>query len=133
MQKQVVLGQIPSKSNSYRIVTINGHSSLSKTPAVRKYESNFFLQCGHYRNMNITNYFELYVDVYFPSDRQDLDNSLKILMDCLQSCKVIKNDRQCVKIVAQKFIDKNNPRVEFEIIVADGVERRDSKMPTLFD
>jgi Holliday junction resolvase RusA-like endonuclease len=124
MEKQVVYGSIPSKSNSYKIIMVNGHHSLAKTPAVKKFESDFFLQCGAYRNRNISNYFELYLDVYFPSDRQDLDNSLKICLDCLQSCKVIKNDRQCVKIVAQKFVDKNNPRIEFSIVEVRGIERK---------
>ena len=45
----------------------------------------------------------------------DLDNAFKILLDCLQGCKTIKNDRQCVEIVARKLIDKENPRVEFTI------------------
>lgn len=33
--------------------------------------------------------------------------------------KAIKNDNLCVKIVAEKFIDKENPRVEFKIITID--------------
>lgn len=33
--------------------------------------------------------------------------------------KVIKNDSLCVKIVAEKFIDKDNPRVEFRIVTID--------------
>jgi len=32
------------------------------------------------------------------------------------ACNAIKNDRNCVKIVAEKFIDKFNPRIEFELI-----------------
>jgi Holliday junction resolvase RusA-like endonuclease len=47
--------------------------------------------------------------------RPDLDNGMKILLDCLQGCKAIQNDRQCVEIHARKLIDKNNPRVEFVI------------------
>jgi Holliday junction resolvase RusA-like endonuclease len=41
---------------------------------------------------------------------------MKILLDCLQKVKAISNDNNCCKIIAQKFIDKENPRVEFEII-----------------
>jgi Holliday junction resolvase RusA-like endonuclease len=59
--------------------------------------------------------FKINVDVYFGSNRKDLDGCLKILFDCLQSCKAIKNDRQCVEISARKLIDKENPRVEFTI------------------
>ena len=114
-EKQVILGQIPSKSNNYRIITINGHSSLAKTDALRSYEKSFYLQCNIYRNKNIKGLFELHLDVYNSSQRPDLDNSFKICLDLMQSCKAIENDRNCVKIVAQKFVDKTNPRIEFTI------------------
>lgn len=115
-----ITGQPPSKANTYKIVTLrapNGkmHGSLSKTDAMKAYEDKFYLQCG-YRNRNIKGFFELYVDVYFHSNQPDLDNSLKVILDCLQHCKAIKNDRNCVKIVANKFIDKVNPRIEFTLV-----------------
>ena len=114
-KKTVINGNVPSKSNSYRIITLNGHGSLAKTKALKAYEESFFWQCGEVRNKNIDQPFEFYVDVYFPSKRSDLDNAMKIILDCLQKVKAIKNDNLCCKIVAQKFIDKDNPRVEFRI------------------
>ena len=45
----------------------------------------------------------------------DLDNALKIVLDCLQSCKVIKNDRLCAEIFARKLIDKKEPRIYLEL------------------
>jgi Holliday junction resolvase RusA-like endonuclease len=131
--EQVILGSVPSKSNCYRIVTLGGHGSLAKTSAMKEFEKKFYLQCGAYRNKNIAGFFELYADVYFQSNQPDLDNSLKGLLDCLQNCKAIKNDRNCVKIVANKFIDRNNPRIEFTLVEVNGVERRDSKEPGLFE
>lgn len=128
----VIYGSIPSKSNQYKIITLNGHGSLAKASAMKEFEKKFYLQCG-YRNRNINGFFELYADVYFQSNQPDLDNSLKGLLDCLQSCKAIKNDRNCVKIVANKFIDKNNPRIEFTIVEVKDIEVRDSKQPELFD
>lgn len=112
--KQVIYGLPPSKSNSYRIVTIKGHGSLTKTDATKKYEESFFMQCG-LRNMNISKRFKLSIDVYFSSDRPDLDNSCKVILDCLQKCKAIKNDRLCSEIHARKLIDKEKPRIEFVI------------------
>ena len=114
-EKQVILGQSPSKSNIYRIITIKGHGSLAKTDAFKAYEKSFYLQCNIYRNRNIKGLFELHLDVYNSSQRNDLDNSLKGTLDCLQACKAIENDRNCVIIVAQKFVDKVNPRIEFTI------------------
>lgn len=113
--KQVIYGNPPSKSNCYKIVTIRGHGSLAKTEGLRKYEADFYIQCNHYRNKNIEGYFEVYVDAFFDSQRQDLDNVLKCLLDCLQHVKAFKNDNKVVKIVAQKFLDKKNPRIEFEL------------------
>ena len=131
--EQVIHGSVPSKSNCYKIITLAGHGSLAKTPAMKDFEKKFYLQCGAYRNKNIQGFFELYADVYFQSNQPDLDNSLKGLLDCLQACKAIKIDRNCVKIVANKFIDKNSPRIEFTLVEVEGIEHRDSRSPSLFD
>ena len=112
---QTITGNVPSKSNSYMVVTINGHASLSKTPALTAYECKFYIQCNKYRNAGIAGYFELYLKVFYPSERSDLDNSLKIILDCLQKVNAIRNDNKCVKIVAEKYLDKKCPRIEFFI------------------
>lgn len=113
-QAVTIHGQIPSKSNCYRIVTIRGHGSLAKSPALKRYEESFMMQCP-LRNMRMDCRFRLTVDVYNQSDRNDLDNSFKVLLDCLQTCKAIKNDRLCAEIHARKFIDKEKPRITFKI------------------
>ena len=113
---QIIRGNCPSKSNCYKIVSFAGHASLSKTKALKEYEDKFYIQCNEYRNANISGYFELHLKVFYPSERSDLDNSLKIILDCLQKVKAIKNDNKCVKIVAEKYLDKQDPRIEFEII-----------------
>ncbi|MBD5585352.1 MAG: RusA family crossover junction endodeoxyribonuclease [Clostridia bacterium] len=110
--KQTILGQPPSKSNSYKIIMNKGHSSLGKTEATKKYEMDFFMQCT-LRKKGICKRFKLTVDVFFASDRPDLDNAMKVLLDCLQTCGAIKNDRLCAEIHARKLIDKKNPRIEF--------------------
>lgn len=110
-----IYGKIPSKSNSYKIVVIGGHASLTKTVAMKKYEEQFLWQVGTIRGENIDGMFELYLDVFFPSKRLDLDGCLKGFLDCLQIAKVIKNDNNCSLILARKFIDKINPRIEFKI------------------
>jgi len=113
---QTILGQPPSKSNTYKIVTLSGHGSLAKTPGLKAYENAFYMQVGKYRNLMIDGYFELHLRVFFATMSHDLDNSLKIILDCLQYTKTIKNDNRCVKIVAEKFIDKVNPRIEFRLV-----------------
>lgn len=114
-----VLGTPPSKSNAYRIIKIGGHSSLKKSKAMEDYEKAFFWQVGKIRDANISVPFEFYLDVYFPSRRSDLDGALKGTLDCLQRAKVIKNDNNCCLIHARKFIDKENPRIEFTLKTID--------------
>lgn len=117
--KGKIIGTPPSKSNSYRIITINNHASLTKTKAMKDYEESFLWQVGRIRDVNINCPFEFYLDVYFPSKRSDLDGCFKAVLDCLQKAKVIKNDNNCCLIHARKFIDKENPRVEFKIVTID--------------
>lgn len=112
----IIKGTVPSKSNSYRIIKLGKHASLAKTSAMKKYEESFLWQVGSCRDANIEGVFEFYIDVYFPSKRSDLDGCLKATLDCLQKAKVIKNDNNCSLIHARKFIDKENPRVEFKIV-----------------
>lgn len=117
----IIRGQIPSKSNCYKIVshidprTKKVHSSLAKQEVLKKYEDSFYIQCPE-RGRMIKGYFKLKAKVYYNSNRPDLDNSLKILLDCLQMTKTIKNDRQCVCIEVEKFVDKKEPRIEYEVI-----------------
>ena len=109
-----IYGQVPSKSNGYKIITISGHSSLAKTKALKDYERKFYLQCP-LRGEEIADPFAIDMDVYYNSNRPDLDNAFKIVLDCLQLCKAIKNDRYCYEIHARKLVDKVNPRIELSI------------------
>jgi len=109
---EVIRGVCPSKSNCYRI----NNNYLYKTSALVAYENSFYIQCKHYRNTEIAGYFELHIRVFYPNQRADLDNSLKVVLDCLAKVKAIVNDNKCVKIVAEKFLDKKDPRIEFSLI-----------------
>lgn len=110
-------GQPPSKSNTYKIITIRGHGSLAKQQALKRYEESFYWRLpGEYRGLDINSPFEFYIRVYFTSMSHDLDNALKVVLDCLQYTKTLHNDNKCAKIIAEKFIDKENPRIEFKIV-----------------
>ncbi len=116
--KIVIYGQVPSKSNGYRIITIKGHGSLAKTKELKDYEKSFALQFG--KKEKIIGNFGVEVDVYFRSNMSDLDGMFKAFLDCLQRVEAIENDRYCMNISARKFVDKQNPRIEFKIIKLDG-------------
>ena len=108
-----ILGQVPSKSNGYRIA----NNRLFKSIELKSYEVSFEWQIKKYTSENETIEvpFQIWIEVYFQSNRSDLDNSAKVILDCLQTSGVIKNDRLCQVLVMRKHIDKDNPRIEFEI------------------
>lgn len=130
--KMTILGDCPSKANSYKIISFNGHAKLGKTKVLQAYEKSFALQCK-YRGLDLKEFFSIDVDVYYPNNRKDLDGAWKILLDCLQMNGVIHNDRECLELHSRKMLDKNNPRVEITIRTMAGITTRDSKQPGLFD
>ncbi len=115
----VIYGEVPSKSNCYRIVERDGHGTLCKQARLEEYENAFYMQCS-LRGRGISRLFRLDCDVYFTSMRHDLDNAFKIILDCLQMCGAIRNDNLCVAINARKFTDKRNPRIEYRITEVTG-------------
>jgi crossover junction endodeoxyribonuclease RusA len=54
---------------------------------------------------------------FLPDRRRDLDNLIKPALDCLQGA-AYANDRQIVRLVAEKRYDKFNPRIEIELTEA---------------
>lgn len=107
----VIKGQVPSKSNGYRIAG----NRLFKSVELKEYEVSFEWQIRKHKVTTITEPFEIWIDVYFRSNRSDLDNAAKVILDCLQKAQVIENDRLCSVLVMRKYVDKLDPRIEFEI------------------
>ena len=105
-----VIGQIPSKSNLYRI----SGGRMYKAEEVTKYELAFAAQTRHLRDAMIGD-FEVELRAYFPDKRQDLDGCFKVFFDCLQKIGAIQNDRKCQAIQAWRHVDKQNPRIEFKL------------------
>lgn len=116
IQSEVVYGQIVAKANHYKAVPgKDGTRRIIKDNVIRRYEASFREQCVIYRNKGINCKFILYVRVYHSSERYDIDNSLKTLLDCLEDVGAITNDKLCYKVIAEKTIDRNNPRIQFAI------------------
>ncbi len=118
--KVKIYGHPPSKANSYKI----RGNSLGKAQKVTEYEEAFRLQVNAIRSVGllpkeiIEGEFYLELDVYYKNNRSDLDNSAKVILDCLQSNGVIKNDRNLTRLVMTKYVDKEHPRIEFTLIDA---------------
>jgi len=126
MMKLTIYGNVPSKSNCYRIIALPGklkrdgrrgkpRGSLAKTEELKTYELNFDKQLTGVHRKHLTCKITAHLDVYYDSERPDLDNALKTILDCLQKGCVIANDRQVRRIIAERFLDRKNPRVEITL------------------
>ena len=113
--KNIIKGNCPSKSNQYKVIRLGNRCGLGKQKKLESYENSFKIQMLDYKYDIIESEFKFVIDVYYDSRRPDLDNSLKVVLDCLQKAEVIKNDNKCLEIVARKHLDKIDPRVEFII------------------
>lgn len=117
MITETIHGQIIAKANHYQAVPgKNGTKRIIKDEKIREYERSFIAQCKTYKNKRISSRFRLFVRVFHSSVRFDLDNSLKTLLDCLQSVNAITDDNLCYQIEAEKRIDKYHPRIEFALL-----------------
>lgn len=89
---------------------------LVKSQEVKNYERTFALQIpAKLKIKRFNGLFGVKAYVYFKTKASDLDGCLKAFLDCLQKNGIIKNDNNCFKIDIEKRIDKNEPRIEFDI------------------
>ena len=113
---ETIYGQVIAKASHYQAVPDGqGGRRIIKDEKIRAYERSFNEQCRIYRGKNIDRPFLLHITVYQSSNVYDLDNSLKTILDCLQYTHVIKDDRDCVGIRADKRIDHDRPRIVYGI------------------
>ena len=115
-QKYIIKGNTPSNSNCYKVIRLGNRCGLGKQKKLESYENSFKLQMLNYKYNLIESEFKFIIDVYYDSRRPDLDNSLKVVLDCLQKAEVIKNDNKCIEIIAKKHLDKIDPRIEFSLV-----------------
>ena len=115
MERETIFGQCLAKANHYMAVGGSKGRRIIKDAVFKAYERTFRSQCTIYRNRGVNAPFRLIVDVYHSSNRFDLDNSLKTILDLLQDVGAITTDNLCVGIEATKHIDRSNPRVVFGI------------------
>jgi crossover junction endodeoxyribonuclease RusA len=67
----------------------------------------------------------LTVTLYRPAKRGDLDNRIKVLLDALGGGIAYRDDSQVVELHAYRLDDKDNPRVEVQVIRALTRRERD--------
>ena len=116
---ETIYGQVVGKANNYMVANSGGSRHIVKNDRVRSYERSFIQQCRIYKDRHINSRFTLYINVWQSSQRYDLDNSVKSILDCLQYAGAITNDSLCVSLIANKYIDRANPRITFAIFPED--------------
>lgn len=110
---KTVLGELGSKSNSRSLVYIGGKPRFIKGKAAQGYVSSFQKQIP-VQAKSFEGPVLLVAKCYYKDRRRDLDVAL--LQDCIQKQGIIKNDRQIEAIMATRMIDKQCPRVEFQLV-----------------
>ena len=88
-------------------------------PEAKKKKIDYIFQLKEQsKNQNITFYnddVELNIKYYFHDKRvRDIDNYQKLIQDSMEWI-LFENDKQIKKLTLEKFIDKENPRVEILI------------------
>lgn len=114
---ETIFGVCPSKSNNYELSGFdsNGFRHMFKSERMRQYEKSFAAQCHIYKDRMISRPFIFHLIAYYPSNVYDLDGGFKGILDCMQYNRCIKDDNLVRKIVAEKRLDPQNPRIMFAI------------------
>jgi len=111
-------GHTISKSNSYRIAG----SRMYKTKMCAQWErvvsgiASMAPDCPQEPSSG-----SIYIEARFyfqDGRRRDIDGPLKSLLDAMNGV-IYNDDSQIVKLVVEKFIDRQNPRTEVEIIILE--------------
>ena len=88
---------------------------MVKSAEARQYQENAGWMAKEQGLQPLVDAVAVDVRVYRPARRGDLDNCLKVVLDAMRGIGY-EDDSQIVKIIAQRFDDKVNPRVELTII-----------------
>lgn len=105
----------PSANRYWRV----WRGRMVKSEAAREYQQNAKLSLlAGWRQSEWQKAFagpvRVEIDVYRPTKRGDLDNSIKVLLDALKGVAFVDDD-QVVELTAARHDDKANPRVEVNV------------------
>lgn len=104
----------PPSTNHLYIRTRTGRVSLSaRALTYRAAARAIAIQEGH--TQPITGTVAIFLDVYRPQRRGDLDNVLKALLDSLNGI-AWHDDSQIIQITANRYDDPSAPRISIAII-----------------
>jgi len=110
-----ILAYPPSANRYFRVPRALGYPITSRE--ARDYKKNAGLDARSQGAVIMPGPLQVSVDVYRPRRIGDLDNQIKILFDAMNGI-AWSDDSQVVDIHLRRFDDKDNPRLEVEILPA---------------
>lgn len=118
MDREVIFGNPVSKANHYQAVpdTANGGRRLILDEIYKAYQKSFIEQCRIYKGRGINRPFLFFIHAWFKTNAQDIDNTVKSVLDLLQDCGAVVDDSFCREVHAIKHVDPIHPRIEFCIV-----------------
>jgi len=124
--KTIVYGNCQSKANSRRIVLIHNAPRVIKSKQALAFADAIDKQVKV--EPFLEGHLSAHIKIFYKDRRPDLDPSL--VLDGLQG-KWFKNDRQIIRIHCERYLDKEDPRVEVEITEVEWDEWQPEKNQNL--
>lgn len=118
----IVYGEPVGKKNNYLAgLSKQKRPYIYKSKKLTDYEKYFVAEClkCYKGRMGINTQFDIIVEVYYRNLKNDLDNSVTTVMDCLQMAGIITDDALCRHATTWKIYDPHRPRVEVKIMADD--------------
>lgn len=109
-----VLPYAPSANRYWRSIVIKGRIRVIVSAEARKYKKRVAAILSAVRFEPFRGPIGIELLIYRPIRRGDTTNRIKVLEDVLQGIAYI-NDDQIEHIIARRFDDKDNPRIEIKV------------------
>lgn len=107
----------PSANRYWRSLVIKGRLRVLVSAEARAYKKSAALTAAKSVGGPIVGPVRVCLMVYRPRRVGDLDNTIKVVLDALRGV-AYEDDKQVVAIVAERYDDKDNPRVSVYITSA---------------
>jgi crossover junction endodeoxyribonuclease RusA len=109
----ITLPYPPSANRYWRY----NRGQIHRSAEADAYKTEIGWKCKIARLSPSPNPVKIWLDVYRPAKRGDLDNLAKVILDGLQG-HLYHNDSQVIELHMRRFDDKHNPRVEVRMTFA---------------
>jgi len=117
MSNYTIQGKPISINAARAAVKVKGKLRLITTSVARKWKNAAIWELKAQRGTTptITGPCQVTITLYMPTRAGDADNYVKLVLDAIQSAKIIANDKQVDTLTVSKQVDKDRPRVELSI------------------